>query len=255
MPANRPTTNTKFPDTRWTVVLSLRANGDSPAGRKALAELCRIYWRPLYGHARYLGNEPADAEDLTQSFLLYALENDLLQRADFARGTLRSFLLSAFKSHIHNQHRSRTAAKRGGGLAIYSLEQLQETEGYVAARLNDAVNPDELYEYESALATIEAAVNELGYDETSAGRGELFEALRPYIDFNGSGDESMDNIARGLGLSYGAMRTALARLRKRMRACLRRAVADTLINPTEQEVDDELRHLKAVLLKGRPTTL
>src|SRR5437667_7652761 len=39
-----------FVTTHWSVVLE--AQGESPAAKEALEQLCRAYWRPLYAFAR-----------------------------------------------------------------------------------------------------------------------------------------------------------------------------------------------------------
>ena len=51
-----------------------------------------------------------------------------------------------------------------------------------------------------------------------------------------------------LGVSEGAVATAVHRLRQRYGTCLRAEIAETVADPTE--VDDELRHLLASV---RPT--
>ena len=66
-----------FPATRWSIVVAVREGGDATRSRLALDELCKIYWRPIYGYARHQGLAPADAEDLTQSFFAFVLEKDL----------------------------------------------------------------------------------------------------------------------------------------------------------------------------------
>jgi hypothetical protein len=43
-----------FHTTRWDLVLN-SGNIDSPQFEKALAELCTIYWYPLYAFARHKG--------------------------------------------------------------------------------------------------------------------------------------------------------------------------------------------------------
>ena len=40
--------------------------GDSEIRDRALGQICRIYWLPVYAFARGQGLQPADAEDLTQ---------------------------------------------------------------------------------------------------------------------------------------------------------------------------------------------
>jgi DNA-directed RNA polymerase specialized sigma24 family protein len=47
------------------------AQNESQSGQAALAELCQIYWYPLYAFARRRGRSPDDSEDLTQGFFLH----------------------------------------------------------------------------------------------------------------------------------------------------------------------------------------
>jgi DNA-directed RNA polymerase specialized sigma24 family protein len=55
----------------------LQAQGsDSGERHRALEQICRTYWSPIYAFARSHGLAPADAEDLTQKVL-----SDLLDRA------------------------------------------------------------------------------------------------------------------------------------------------------------------------------
>jgi DNA-directed RNA polymerase specialized sigma24 family protein len=76
---------------RWSVVL---ACADSAAGeataRKALTELCKTYWRPVFAFICRRGYSVPDAQDLTQDFFLMILERDILKRADPNRGRFRS---------------------------------------------------------------------------------------------------------------------------------------------------------------------
>ena len=53
------------------------------------------------------------------------------------------------------------------------------------------------------------------------------------------------DVAAELGLSEGALKVAVHRMRQRYRELLRAEVADTVASP--EEVDDELRHLIAVV--------
>src|SRR5205823_11574024 len=55
-----------FTTTHWSVVLE--AQGESPAAHEALENLCRTYWRPIYGFVRREGAKPEEAKDLTQGF-------------------------------------------------------------------------------------------------------------------------------------------------------------------------------------------
>jgi hypothetical protein len=65
-----------FTTTHWSVVLE--AQGESLAAQEALENLCRTYWRPIYGFVRRQGTKPEEAKDITQGF--FAL---ILERKDF----------------------------------------------------------------------------------------------------------------------------------------------------------------------------
>ena len=50
-----------FRTTRWTIVMRA-AQSQAQGGPSALAELCRLYWYPLYIFARRRGYSPDDAQ-------------------------------------------------------------------------------------------------------------------------------------------------------------------------------------------------
>jgi len=58
----------RFKTTRWDVVL-LSAQSQTPGCKEALADLCKLYWYPLYAFIRHRGYSPEDAQDLVQGFL------------------------------------------------------------------------------------------------------------------------------------------------------------------------------------------
>ena len=68
----------------------LSAQSQVSGSKEALAELCKLYWYPLYGHIRRYGFSPHDAQDLTQGFFLNCFEHKALARADQQKGKFRS---------------------------------------------------------------------------------------------------------------------------------------------------------------------
>ena len=73
--------------TRWSIVLSCTdSDGDEQKAHAALAELCKIYWRPVFAFICRQGHSVPDAQDLTQDFFVRILRGDWLQKADPARG-------------------------------------------------------------------------------------------------------------------------------------------------------------------------
>ena len=70
----------EFPATRWSLVLEARL-ADEPKAARALEELCRDYWFPIYAFLRREGYGRHDAQDLTQGFFASVIEGDKIGRA------------------------------------------------------------------------------------------------------------------------------------------------------------------------------
>ena len=102
---------------------------------------------------------------------------------------------------------------------------------------------EKIFEARWAAALIEAALVRLRCRMEAAGKGHLFDAVQGFL-LSGE-DASYQQVADGLGLSLGAIKTAIHRLRSRYRALLREEVARTVATPAE--VEDELRCLRAAL--------
>src|ERR1700741_1966166 len=126
MPAALQTTTREgsFASTRWTVV---RQAADSETASQpallALAELCQIYWRPVYVFLRRQGVAQHDAQDLTQGFFADLINSRAYTRADPMKGRFRSFLLGTLKHFwAHSRDRDR-AQKRGGGIVPVELDE------------------------------------------------------------------------------------------------------------------------------------
>lgn len=231
-----------FATTRWTVVL--QAGSLSSQNRAdALAQLCRTYWYPLYYYARRSGLPSHDAEDLTQAFFAFLLEKNVVARADPNRGRFRTFLLAAFKNFQANERIYRAAAKRGGGRPLLSLDELQAEKRYTQEPKNYQ-SPEVLYDRRWAASLLEQTMLALRTEYAALGKGPLFDVLRPVI-LGGRHHADYEPLARKAGLTEGAFRVAVHRVRSRFREALRQEVGHTVAGP--EEIDDELRHLLSVL--------
>ena len=112
-----------FASTRWTMILKASdSTAASALALNALSELCRIYWRPVYGFLRRQGYGREDAQDLTQGFFAHLIERRRYARADREKGRFRSFLLAALKNFIADAHDRKHALKRGGGMILEKLD-------------------------------------------------------------------------------------------------------------------------------------
>ena len=224
------------------MVLTARAK-DSPAARQALEQLCRAYWYPMYAHVRRAGHLASDAEDLTQAFFARLLEKDWLAVADRKRGRFRSFLLGSLKHFLANEWDKARARKRGGHLQIVSLDA-PAGEDRLQHEPMAAGSPDQEFDRRWALALLDAVLARLAGEFCAAGKGALFEHLKPAL---GGDRTAVDyaELSRRLAMSEGAARVAVHRLRQRYRELLRDEIAQTVVTPSE--VEDELRQLFVAL--------
>jgi len=240
--AATPAANPAFVTTRWSVVLSAGEN-DSPDAVRALEHLCRAYWFPLYAHVRRLGNQPADAEDLTQAFFEKLLEKKWLASADRERGRFRTFLLSSLKHFLANEWDKARAQKRGGHVTIVPLDA-PAGETRFQHEPSTTATPDREFDRRWALAVLETVLARLEKEYCDGGKSKLFDQLKVTI----GGDRSEIHYAglgRDLSMSEGSVRVAAHRLRQRYRELLRSEIAQTVA--TAEEVEDELRYLFAAL--------
>jgi len=231
-----------FATTRWSVVL--QAGGPNSEGSAAaLEQLCRLYWYPLYSFARRSGVPVHDAEDLTQAFFAFLLEKYTIARASRERGRFRNFLLIAFKNFHANERAYQAAAKRGGGKTVVSLDEMQPEIRYRNEPVNE-ISPEKLYDQKWAASLLDQVMQTLRLEYVALGKGSLFDVLRSVI-WDGRQEAGYETLGRQTGLSEGAFKVAVHRLRSRYRECLRNEVAQTVATPAE--IDDELRHLLAAV--------
>jgi RNA polymerase sigma-70 factor (ECF subfamily) len=231
-----------FTTTHWSVVLQA-ADGDSPQAAAALDQLCRTYWYPLYVFVRRQGHESHDAEDLTQEFLARFLAKEYFGRANPALGRFRNYLLACLKHFLSEQRRQAGRLKRGGGQAILSWDSLTAEERY-QSEPTDRITPEKVYDRRWALTLLAQVLTRLGDEQSVAGKGKVFAQLKDYLWGAGSGTGYVEVAAR-LGLTEGALKVTVHRLRQRYRELLREEVAQTVA--TVNEVDEELRYLVSVI--------
>jgi RNA polymerase sigma factor (sigma-70 family) len=230
-------------------VVRAAADPASPDAEHALATLCRTYWYPLYAYLRRLGHSREDARDLTQAFFVKLLEERTIAVADPARGKFRSFLLTALKHFVANHGRQARAGKRGSGRAPTSVDFLdfEHAEGRYDQELAHTATPEEVFERRWAFTLLEQLVDALGREYREAGHAELFAHLKGVL----GGDAqtvSYREIASALGMTEGAVKVAVHRLRRRCRELLLAEIEQTVADPAD--ADDELRRWRTLILSG-----
>lgn len=229
-----------FRPTRWSLVLQTRGQGE-PA-RRALEDLCGAYWFPLYAWSRRCGASAADAEDHVQGFFVQVLEKQLFADADPAKGKLRTFMLTAFRRHVHDEQRRESRQKRGGG-QIISFDALQAEEWYGVEQV-PGESPEHMFDREWALTVLEQALQSLDERSRASEKREVFAAARPFLQQDGNAAQ-YDAASRSLGMTSNAFKVAVHRLRHRFREALRAEVAAT--QAEGESVDEEMNYLMQVL--------
>jgi len=230
-----------FSTTHWSVVLAATGK-DTPEATAALERLCRTYWYPLYAYVRREGHSPLDAQDLTQEFFARLLARNSLVRVGPQKGKFRSFLLAAMRHFLADQWDRSHAGKRGGGTEVLSLDAQDAEERYRFEPV-DRLDAEKIYERRWAMTLVEQALARLREESAAAGKTELFERLARFVA--GESDLTWGEAAAELGLSEGAMKAAVHRLRERYRVMLRDEIGHTVADPAELE--EEVRYLVRVI--------
>jgi RNA polymerase sigma-70 factor (ECF subfamily) len=230
-----------FATTRWSVVLT--AQGRSAAADAALETLCRTYWLPLYAFIRREGYDMEEAKDLTQEFFARWLERRDFDAAQREKGRLRSYLLVSLKHFLTNERNKVRATKRGRGQPLISLEEIIEQQRFQLEPF-EALTADEIYERQWATTVLDQVLARLEADYRGSGRGQLFDYLKVLLT-DEPGRLSQGEIGEKLGMTENAVKQSFHRLRLQYREILREEIAHTVA--TSSEVEDELRHLIAVL--------
>ena len=235
----------EFTTTHWSLVGAAQSDEASRArSQKALEELCQAYWYPLYAFVRNRGYSSFDAQDLTQSFLAQFIDRGGFASADPGRGRFRTYLLGAMKHFLANEwHRAQTQ-KRGGKVTFLEWDAL-EPEARYRLEPKQASDPDAGFDREWALELTARAAEQLRLESEAGGKGPVFMALKGSLT---GAEPPRGETAVQLGMTEGAVKVAVHRLRQRYRQLLRAEIGSTVNEPSE--IDDEMRYLVAALRRN-----
>jgi len=236
--------DSNFPETRWSLIV--RAKGDNePDAEGALEELCSIYWYPIYAYLRRIGQSAHDAEDLTQAFFAKILSQQPFGSVDASKGRLRSYLLTSVKNFQINAHSHDTAERRGGMERPLSIDQA-EAENRYQFEPADELTPDKIFDRRWAITILEQVLLRLEQSYSSKGRQAQFDALRPFLEWRGTGaDSTYADAAAQIGKTTNNFKQMVHRFRKTYQTILRDEVLQTV--GKEEEVEDELNRLLQAL--------
>jgi RNA polymerase sigma factor (sigma-70 family) len=218
------------------VVLS--AQSQVSGSREALAELCKLYWYPLYGHIRRHGFSPHDAQDLTQGFFLDLLEHKALRRVDQQKGKFRSFLLASLKNFLSNEAQKARCLKRGGQVQFVHVDFQEAEDRYGQEEPAESLTPEKIFDARWAFALLGEAKNRLRQEYLNTGKTAVFEALKGFVDpVTTQRLPSYEEVAKQLNVSVPAVKTLIHRLRQRNTAIVREEIMRTVSDAADLEAE------------------
>jgi len=224
-----------FPDTLWSVIRQAKIEGEP-----ALSELCVTYQGPLLRYLRNLGYDQDSAADHLQGFFEQLFRRRFLENLGSEKGRFRTFLICSLKNYLRDHHDRKSAAKRGGGGYIGSLEETTEDGGPIHQPAWDGPAPDVEFDRAWARHLLARVMKQLESECEQAGKAPLFLAVCPNLQAE-VGAPSYEQIGQRLGISEGAVKVAVHRLKGRLAVLVRTEIMRTVGG--DQEWQEEMRYL------------
>jgi RNA polymerase sigma factor (sigma-70 family) len=237
-----------FPATRLSLVARTRS-GDADTRRLAFEALIEAYWKPVYKYLRLKWRADAEeAADLTQAFFTTALEKDVLARFNPERARFRTYLRVCLDGFVANARKADARLKRGGGVAIVSLD-FASAEGELGRREPSApADVDDVFYQEWVRALFQRAVEDLRRSCTSAHRQVMFSVFERY-DLAEDERPTYAAIASELQLTTATVTNHLAAMRRELRGHVLERLRE--LTSSDEEFEAEARRLLGVDASGR----
>ena len=222
-----------FPTTRRSVVEALRSE-DVAERSRAYDTLAGIYWKPLYKYARIVrGRAGADAEDLTQSFMLELLEGKALESYDATRASFRTFLRLLFDRSAANVDKKETRLKRGGAAAHVDFSA---AEAELSLENGEHGNAEEYFERQWVKSILAMAVDRCR-ETLDPIAFDIFESY----DLASDRDVTYAQLAAKHGVTEATVTNRLAAARRRFREIAIALVREVTVS--DREFRNEVRAL------------
>lgn len=222
--------NREWLTTLWTMILSARSTTPEER-RRALDQLVRLYWKPVYWFVRRKGEAVESAKDLTQAFFADFLERDSLAAVSRERGRFRAYVRASLEHFLSNEFDRRATLKRGGGQVVQSLD-FEAAEAEMAR--DPALPPERAFERKWALEVLQRALVRL-----QAEGHRDYPVLRQHVALEGRA--TYRELADQLGVAEHDVTNALHRARRRLMELVTDEVRGSVADP--RDVADEVRAL------------
>lgn len=235
-----PPAQVSFATTHWTKVLATR--GKSETSRLALSELCECYYPPVHAFIRRRIHDPEKAKDLTQDFFAHLLNRSPFENIHPQQTKFRTYLLGAVKHFLSSEKRKASQAKRGSGKLSQPLSESDDGES--TGQTNTDENTDHQFDYQWAINLMARSLDQLEEEFSARNQGLHFTTLKPWL--GGTKTElSQKEAGQRIGLSEGAVKVAIHRLRKEFQKRIKQEIAKTL--GPDDTVESELKYLVEVI--------
>ena len=210
------------------------------------AELCRIYWRPIFTFIYRRGYSANDAQDLTQDFFLTVLEGNLFKHEELSPATFRALLLKRLQDFLNSVKRKSKANKKSEIQFVSWDEWMADSSPQLFTAQLEAKHwtAERTFDIQWAATIAERALMRLAEECAAKGRRRVFDVLRGSLTAEHS-EILFHELAKRIGTGEATAKRLLHRLRLRYRALLREEVGKTV--EEEKQVDGEIRYLITVL--------
>jgi RNA polymerase sigma-70 factor (ECF subfamily) len=236
-------THARFSTTAWTDVIAARGTSTEKS-RRAVEDLCRKYWKPVYAFLRRKGRRPEEAADLVQDYFAEALRKDYFAGADRERGKFRTYVLATLRRFLSGH---RAARRRTNERPIDLIPPDELTESARLARdIEGSASPDEIYCREWARALVAAAIERMREQHRSTRRERYVEVFMAQIEAAAAGKAATyAQLAERFGVSETDVTNFLHRGRRLYDAALRAELRNSV--NSDKEVEEELGELRKYL--------
>jgi DNA-directed RNA polymerase specialized sigma24 family protein len=230
----------QFPHTHWTLLKSLEGASDEER-QAALNGICKAYWYPLYAAARRKGLGEEDAQDIVQALFLRLLKRGTLLEVDQTKGKLRTFLLAMLDNLMHQQWRTDTRVKRGGGAEHLSWIDVTDAE----SRLLHAPaqgDQDKLFLRDWASTLLQSSLDRVRDSYQQKQQLDRFELLAPFVT-QPEYDRRIVEVAEEQNMTAAHLRVLIYRFRQQYRESIEQEIALTLDTSDPAQIRQEMVEL------------
>jgi RNA polymerase sigma factor (sigma-70 family) len=216
----------------------------APGDRAKFDGLVDMYWGPIYAYIRRCGHGREAAADLTQEFVAtVVLERGLIGQAEPERGRFRTFVKSAIRNFLVDQHRRATTKRRMPAGRVISGAGLEDLEP------SDGDDPGRAFDRQWAATLISCALERLEAECLGGGMKAHWEAFKMVaVDpvLGGTSPAPLTEVAERLGVDSAERVSSMVQtVRRKFRRVLLETARETVADPDHAE--GEVEQIKDLL--------